>query len=219
MKYDVDVISNMLTKKDFQYKVIKMLVEMIEMRDKCTAGHSEAVTLYCIGFADYLGLSEHDKSVLKYSAILHDIGKVGIEDKILNKPGKLNDKEFSIMKSHSEKGFKIVQECNLFNEECNLIRHHHERIDGNGYPDRLKGEQLSTLTKILTICDSFDAMTSKRPYHNGLLCTDAIKELERNSGKQFDADLVQKFKGFILSSGVEDSIAIRNFSNVVTVNQ
>lgn len=140
-----------------------------------------------------MGLSDIDMGKLGLLSILHDIGKVGIPDSILLKPSKLNDEEWSIMKSHTEKGYRIAKSSPELEQIADLILYHHERWDGNGYPARLKGEEIPLLSRIITVVDSFDVMVNDRPYHKAMAVSDAIEELKRCSGTQFDPNIVEIF--------------------------
>lgn len=140
-----------------------------------------------------MGLSDIDMGKLGLLSILHDIGKVGIPDSILLKPGKLNDEEWIIMKSHTEKGYRIAKSSPELEQIAELILYHHERWDGNGYPAKLKGEEIPLLSRIITVVDSFDVMVNDRPYHKAMPVSAAIEELKRCSGTQFDPNIVDIF--------------------------
>ena len=175
------------------YNTMIALVRAMEARDPYTCGHSERVTLYVIKIAKKLNLTKDDMQLLQYAAKLHDIGKIAIPDFILKKPAALTPTERAEIEIHPIKGIEMI--INLkFLEKCfPLIRHHHERYDGTGYPDKLKGKRIPFLARILSIADSFDAMTSERPYRKSLAIEKAIEEIKRNSRTQFDPRLAKSF--------------------------
>lgn len=172
---------------------IAALASAIDARDPYTKWHSENVTRYSLAMADELGYTYSEKEILRRAALLHDIGKIGIRDNILLKPGKLNDDEFTEIKLHATKGEKIVQSLSFLREAAILIRHHHERYDGEGYPDGIKDEDIELGARIMTVADSFDAMTSDRPYRKALGLDEAIKELQKHQGTQFDPEVAKCF--------------------------
>ncbi|MCD6390160.1 MAG: HD domain-containing protein, partial [Desulfobulbaceae bacterium] len=132
--------------------------------------------------------------------VLHDIGKIGIPDKILGKPGRLSAEEYAVIKKHPEQGAKILRPMESDRRIASIskiIKHHHERYDGNGYPDGLKGKEIPYLSRIIAVADSYDAMTSDRPYRKGMDIVTAKEEIRKNSGSQFDPILAEKFIDFI----------------------
>lgn len=181
-KKHIDVISS-----------IKTLISVINAKDRYTYAHTERVVIYCELIANQLGLSENDKKILRYGAYLHDIGKIEISKDILCKRTKLTEDEWDILKKHPENGVEIVKTVAALKEVCPLILHHHERYDGKGYPSGLKEDDIPYLVRILSVADSFDAMTSNRPYSIRKNYEEAIKELERCSRTQFDPKIVQEF--------------------------
>src|SRR6056297_693494 len=172
---------------------IKALSNAIEAKDEYTRGHAERVTEYAVELAKQVGYSGEDIRTLKFAGILHDIGKIGVPAEILGKPAKLTDKEYDLMKRHPEIGESIVEGIDFLEPCLKIIRNHHERIDGKGYPDGLKGEQIPGIVKVLTVADAFDAMTSDRPYRKALSVSETVKRLKINKGKQFDSKLVGIF--------------------------
>jgi HD-GYP domain-containing protein (c-di-GMP phosphodiesterase class II) len=138
-------------------------------------------------------LKEKDIETLKISALLHDIGKIGTYDVVLDKPGKLTEAEFALIRMHPGKGEEILRPIKQFQHLLPIIRHHHERMDGRGYPDRLQGEEIPPLSRIITIADSYDSMTSDRPYRPAPPREYAISELQRCSGSQFEPQAVDAF--------------------------
>jgi putative nucleotidyltransferase with HDIG domain len=173
---------------------IKALANAIEVRDVYTRGHSERVTEYAVKIAEKLNVEKEEIEKIRYAALLHDIGKINIREDILNKPGKLTDEEFTIMKKHPVYGAKIMEPVEEFHDILPYVFHHHERIDKKGYPDGLGGEEIPLAARILAVADSFDAMTSNRPYRTAMSVKDAIQELDRNCGTQFEPRIVETFK-------------------------
>ncbi len=172
---------------------IKALANAIEARDRYTHGHSERVTEYSVRIATVLNLDKSEIEKIRYAALLHDIGKINIREDILNKPDRLTDEEFAIMREHPVYGAKIMEPVAEFKEMLPYVYHHHERFDGKGYPDGLAGEDIPLASRILAVADSFDAMTSDRPYRKAMSIEDAIEELRSNSGTQFDPCIVNAF--------------------------
>ena len=173
--------------------VLIALIKGLELKDKYTKGHSERVMEYSIALGEEIGLSTQDIKILQHGSILHDIGKIGIPDEILLKNGTLTQKEYEIIKTHPANGESFISSLEFLEETLPIIRHHHERIDGKGYPDNLIGDDIPLLARIAAIADAYDAMTSERPYRHALTKEEAIEELINNSGTQFDSYLVQKF--------------------------
>lgn len=173
---------------------MKSLVTSIEAKDPYTKEHSQRVTSYSVSMARCLGCSEEEVEELQFSGFIHDIGKIGIKDHILLKESRLTDEEYKEIQQHPVIGDNIVKPLGLMQSERDIIRHHHERFDGKGYPDQLKGEEIHYLARILTVADSFDAMTSTRPYRAAMSIEFALAEVIRNSGTQFDPEIVEALK-------------------------
>lgn len=174
-------------------KSLKAFISMINKKDKYTYGHTERVVIYSKWFAEFLGLSEEEKIDIKLAAYLHDIGKVELPEELLNKRTKLTDDEFSKIKEHPVVSAELIESMKPFERLTPVVKYHHERYDGRGYPDKLEGEKIPYLSRIITIADSFDAMTSHRPYNFRKSRDEAIEELRNNAGTQFDPALVEKF--------------------------
>jgi len=173
------------------------LVSTVEARDSYTYGHSRKVNNYAVALAEAIGLSPDDVSKVSSAALLHDIGKIGIPDKVLNKKGKLSREDWEAIKSHPRLGANIVGNVPNLVPCVSIILYHHERWDGSGYPEGLKGEQIPIEARILAIADSFEAMNSARPYRPALSLEEVLKELRQGAGGQFDPKLVEVFIGII----------------------
>jgi HD-GYP domain-containing protein (c-di-GMP phosphodiesterase class II) len=176
---------------------IKALANAIDARDPYTRGHSERVTEYSVAMAEAMKLDREEIDRIRYAALLHDIGKINIPDHILNKPGKLTDEEFGLMKKHPVFGAQIMGPVKAFQKILPYMFHHHERFSARGYPYGIEGEEIPLPARIIAVADSFDAMTSDRPYRKALTLEAAIKELKDNSGTQFDPDVVKIFINLI----------------------
>ncbi len=180
--------------------VIYALVSAVEAKDSYTSGHSKKVNTYAVALAGAIGLSPDEVSKVSTAALLHDIGKIGIPDKVLNKKGKLSGEDWEAIKAHPRLGANIVGTMPHLVPYVNSILHHHERWDGGGYPEGLKGEEIPIEARILAIVDSFEAMTSVRPYRPALSLEQVVKELRQGAGLQFDPKLVEVFIGIIEAS-------------------
>lgn len=174
-------------------EVIKVLNTVIKIKDEYTSRHNIRVKNYAVKLAKAYGLSKKEIELIKISALLHDIGKIGIPESILNKKERLTDEEFKIIKKHPIYGWKILKNVNSMTHIASIIRQHHERHDGEGYPDNIKGKNILLESSILSIADSYDAMISRRPYKKPMTQKEAIDELKNNKRKQFDPELVDIF--------------------------
>ena len=172
---------------------VSVLVNVIDAKSQWTKGHSERVTEYALEIGREMGLAEDELERLRLAGILHDIGKVGTYDIVLDKPGKLTDEEMRLVKRHPLKGAKILQPIKLLKDIIPAVRGHHERFDGGGYPDGLSGHDISLFARILSVGDSFDSMTADRPYRPSPGMDYAVEELKRCSGTQFDPAIVEAF--------------------------
>jgi energy-coupling factor transport system substrate-specific component len=175
------------------FETVMAFSEALEARDQYTAGHSRRVMEYSKSIGQRMKLAEQNIEQLKKSALLHDIGKIGIPDIVLHKQTKLSDEEYDIIKSHSEIGATILKYIKSFKNLVPAVYHHHERFDGKGYPHGIKGEAIPLHARIIAIADSFDAMTSNRAYRNALSFKTALSELERGRGVQLDPDITDIF--------------------------
>jgi putative nucleotidyltransferase with HDIG domain len=169
----------------------------VDARDHYTYGHSRRVNTYAVALAEAIGLSPDEVSRVSTAALLHDIGKIGVPDKILNKKGKLDDEEWKAIKSHPRLGANIVGNVPSLASCMSGILYHHERWDGTGYPEGLRGEVIPLASRILAVADAFAAMTSPRPYREALEEDQVLAQLRREAGKQFDPTLVEAFIGLI----------------------
>jgi len=185
-------IAELLEKTHFE--TIMAFSEALEARDQYTAGHSRRVMEYSKSIGERMKLDRQDIEDLKRSALLHDIGKIGIPDMVLKKQEKLTDEEYKIIKSHPETGASILKYIKSFKDLVPAVYHHHERFDGEGYPDGVKGAAIPLHARIIAIADTFDAMTSSRSYRKkALSLRTALSELEQNKGIQFDPDIANIF--------------------------
>ncbi|MHC1745243.1 MAG: HD domain-containing phosphohydrolase [Syntrophobacteraceae bacterium] len=175
------------------YGILRSLVNALEAKDRYTGKHSERVTRYAYLIAQEMGCGIGQVEALRTVGHLHDIGKIGIADSILNKPTALTQEEYELVRKHPVIGESIVSELGLSPEERAIIRHHHECWDGSGYPDGLSGQEIPLLARIVMVADAFDAMTSKRAYRAAMSKSAALHELERNCGRQFDREVVSAF--------------------------
>lgn len=172
---------------------LSALTNAIDAKDSYTRGHSDRVTELSVKLAIEAGLPDTDVEKIRLGGMLHDIGKIGIPELVLNKPGRLDNDEFTIMKSHPTLGVSILGSVEFLQNVVPIIKHHHERYDGKGYPDGLKGNDIPYLARIVSIVDTFDAMTTNRPYRKALTTEESLHEIERCKGTQFDPDLADLF--------------------------
>ncbi len=179
--------------KDAFYGTAEALAETIEIRDPYTGGHTKRVMNYCMMIGKSVGLSSKELENLRLAAILHDVGKIGVRDDVLLKEGRLNHEEIEKMVMHSTYGAEILSHIKQLKDVIPGVRGHHERIDGRGYPDNLKGNDIPVIAKIIAVADTFDAMTSDRPYRKAMGSEAAFDELRKNSGIQFDNEVVDTF--------------------------
>ncbi|MCM8807428.1 MAG: HD-GYP domain-containing protein [Candidatus Omnitrophica bacterium] len=171
--------------------IIKMIIKALEEKDLYLKGHSEKVKKYALLIGKKIGLDEFQLEQLSDLTTLHDTGKLLIDEKILNKPGTLDNKEWEIIKKHPETGAKIVSQIRRFKNGISIIKHHHERVNGKGYPNGINGSKIPLLAKIVSVADAIDAMLSPRPYRKPLSIEEVKQELIKNSGTQFDPQIVK----------------------------
>jgi len=169
------------------------LISLIDLRDRYTGGHSFRVAAYCRQIAMHLGLPHEETEEVVLAASLHDIGKIGVPDRVLLKEGSLSDEEFGWIKMHPEWGWSAVRNVNDFRRASLVVLHHHERMDGHGYPGKLRDTEIPLGSRIIAVADSFDALTTDRPYRKGRTDAEAAAEIVRHQGVQFDEMVVKAF--------------------------
>ena len=172
---------------------VKAMVNTLDAKSPWTKGHSERVASYAEQIAKEMGLEDEKILLLRLASLLHDIGKIGTYDYLLDKPETLTEEEFNAVKKHPAQGATILKEVKQLKDIIPLIRYHHERIDGKGYPEGLKGEEIPLCARILHVADSFDSMTADRPYRPSPGKEYAISELKRCNGTRFDPQVVEAF--------------------------
>jgi len=185
---------------------VRALAEAVDAKDQYTRGHSTRVAAYAVAIARELGLSDEEIEGIETAAYLHDVGKIGISDRILLKPGKLTLQEMEAVRNHPKIGAKILSPINFPWEIVPIIFQHHERYSGGGYPNKLSYEEIHIGARILVVADSYEAMTSERPYRSALSQQTAIEELKKCSGTQFDPVIVEAFLK-ILERGFDEELA------------
>ena len=188
---------------------IETLRYTVEAKDTYTRGHSDRVSEYSHLIGKHLNLSEDDLKKLKLGGLFHDVGKIGVPDSILLKTEKLTDDEYSEIKNHPSIGSHILSNATMFKEIIPIVKHHHERYDGHGYPSKLAGEDIPYLARIAAVADTFDAMTSKRAYRDPLPLDIVKAEFEKNKGTQFDPQIADVFLG-ILNNNYDEIEKIQN---------
>jgi len=187
VKEQTDVINSMYVRS------IDAMIKALEAKDFYTRGHSQRVTLYSVAIGEGLGMAGQEIEDLYRASVLHDLGKIGVREVVLNKPGRLTEEEFTEIVRHPETAVRILEPIPFFHPLLPAIMHHHERFNGKGYPSGLAGKDIPVASRIMTIADTFDAMTSTRAYRKALPVSDAIAEIRRCAGTQFDPDIVPVF--------------------------
>ena len=187
-----------LLRKQAEHKLLinemtSVFASCIDMKDAYTNGHSHRVAKYTAMLAERLGKSKEEREDMYNIALLHDIGKIAIPDSILNKPDKLTDEEYAIMKTHSERGYEILKEITIAPNLAIGAGYHHERLDGRGYPRGISGNEIPEIAQIIAVADTFDAMYSTRPYRKRLPLDTVAAEIQRIAGTQLNADVVAAF--------------------------
>lgn len=172
---------------------IEALRQVVDAKDEYTRGHSDRVSYYCVKIGKELGLNDEEIETIRVAGLFHDVGKMGITDDILFKREKLDYREYEEIKKHPLKGARILSVISMFKDVVPIVKCHHERIDGKGYPEGLKGDQIPYLARIVSVADAFDAMMSDRHYRSKLDLKSAINQLIEGAGTQFDAEVVHKF--------------------------
>lgn len=192
------------TNKKTYFETIKALAKAIDAKDHYTNGHCHRVMEYSVAIAKEMGYLDCQLEDLKYGALLHDIGKIGIPEGILNKKGKLTDEEFKIIKNHTSIGYNIIKEIDFLSKAKEIVYEHHEKVDGRGYPNGLKGNESNIFSRIVCAADSYDAMTSNRAYRKSMSIEQAISELEKGRGTQFDSKVVDAFINLIKTGKINN---------------
>ena len=205
-------IKRLVEERDSAEAVVFAMARAVEAKSAFTAGHAERVTRYCLRLADRLVIGPDDRELLRKGALLHDIGKISIPDAILDKPGRLIPEEFDVIKTHPVQGAHIVAPLASVRDTVPLIRWHHERPDGKGYPDGLGGSDIPLLVRILSVCDVYDSLASDRPYRSSMpdgACRDILRDLGDKGG--LDPGLVKEFFAALgperIPGGLEASMA------------
>ena len=183
--------------RNLYISTIQALNKTMEAKDPYTSGHANRVEEFAVGLAEVHGLPFNTVQDIKTAAILHDIGKLGIDDSILNKASKLTQEEYAIIMKHPSIGAEIISNVDFLKKVTKMVKYHHERYDGGGYPEGLVGEDIPIEACILSIADSYDAMTSDRPYRKALTKEEALKEIQKNAGTQFHPVLAEQFVAFM----------------------
>lgn len=205
-------------RRDADYdETLSILAQLLEAKDNYTAAHSEGVRVLASRLAQAMGLPPREIFDISIAASLHDIGKVRIPYGIINKPGKLNDEEFALIKTHPAVSFDMISDLSGFENIKNIVRQHHERVDGRGYPDGLTGDKISLGAKITAVADTYDAITTTRSYRQGLSHEYAMEEIARAAGTQLDAEVVKAF--LAMDFGGEDAATLRPLDEECTVER
>jgi len=189
--------------RNAHFDTVRALTSAIDASDPFTRGHSERVTAYSVAIARKLGLAERRVVAIEYASLLHDMGKIAVQHDILLKPGKLSDEEWTLMRMHPETGARIVGDLHFLRGAREVVLYHHERYDGQGYPDKLKGTEIPIEARIVKVADAFDAMLSDRPYRKGLSVDEAVAELEAGRSTEFDPKVVDAFLQLVRQGDVD----------------
>lgn len=176
---------------DIYHDIIKSMVAALEAKDFYTSGHSTRVAQMAYNLGEFLGMTEKELKLIHIAGDLHDIGKIGIPDSVLNKPGNLEVDEWELMKKHCDIGYNILSKASTFKEISEIILYHHERWDGKGYPKGLRKEEIPFPSRILAVCDSVDAMKSDRPYRKSISDEICRHEISKNQGVMYDSEIAE----------------------------
>jgi HD-GYP domain-containing protein (c-di-GMP phosphodiesterase class II) len=192
-RYINDLQRSVAENRELFLGTVKSLAAAIDGKDPYTRGHSERVSRFSVAIAERLGLSDEEVEKIRISAVLHDVGKIGIDDVVLKKPAALTDEEYEIMKTHPQKGYKIMSQIPGIKEFLPGMYMHHEMVNGQGYPQGLKGDEIPLMARIVSVADTFDAMTTDRPYQKAMEFNAAVERLKTFVGTRYDARVVQAF--------------------------
>lgn len=195
LKKENDKLINDL--KELFSGTINAIIEALDAKDSFTLGRSRRVTFFALKMVKYFNLPTEEMGKLELAGLLHDIGMIGVSEDILNKTERLTEEEFESIKKHVTHGVKILEDIKQLKEVVEIIKYHHERFDGAGYPEGLKGEEIPFNSRIIAVADAYDSMVSQRSYRQGLCHEDAMKKIEEQSGRQFDPKVVWAFKAMI----------------------
>ena len=180
-----------LDSRKHQYHIVQALTAALEAKDTYTEGHSQRVGIYAERIAQEMHLKSRDLALLKSAAVFHDIGKIGVPDSILQKPGPLTPEERAVIQRHPEQGVRILRNLDGYDQIVPLVLHHHEFYDGRGYPEHTKGDEIPLIVYILGVADAYDAITSDRPYRRGRTPQDAARILREEAGRQFHPQVAE----------------------------
>ena len=178
---------------EVQNDTVRSLVRALETHGPGEGAHADRVAVYATATADRLGLHEEDLINLRWAATLHDVGKIALDPVLLKKMGKLTDGEMSELRSHAELAMRIIEEFSWLKPVVPMVKHHHERFDGSGYPDGLAGEDIPIGARIIAVAETFDVLTQETPWRSPMTVAEAIEEINRCSGAQFDPEVVGAF--------------------------
>lgn len=192
--------------KDSYFQTVRSLAQALDAKDPYTRGHSDRVAEYTVMIAEEMGIPMENLELLRVAGILHDVGKIGVPESVLLKPGRLTEEEFRQIQKHAEQGDIIVSPIRFLEPVRGAVRSHHERYAGGGYPDNLVGEQIPIYARIMAVADAFDAMTTSRSYRKGLPLEEALKRLEEGVGTQFDPAVVEAFKALVAKGKIQPLI-------------
>ena len=197
-KNQAETIRSLNTKlSSSYYETIDTLRKAVDKKDPYTRGHSDRVAYISAMIAEVMGFSEDEVEKIRLGGQFHDIGKIGIKDNIITKPARLTDEEYEDIKKHPVIGYELLEKNNIFKDILPAVRHHHEKFDGSGYPDGLKGNQIPIMARIVCVADSFDAMMSKRSYRDKMDLDYTMDQIEKCSGSQFDPQIARAFKSLM----------------------
>jgi ribonuclease P protein subunit RPR2 len=199
---DLDLPAALEHIREMHLAMMKSLARVVEAKDECTRGHLDRAQSYGLALATRVAPDLARRPATAFGFFLHDLGKVGIPERVLCKPGPLTLDEWGVMRAHPMIGAQILEPFRFLAEAVAVVRHHHERFDGSGYPYGLAGDDIPLAARIFSVADSFDAMTSDRPYRKAMPVTEALEEIQRGAGTQFDPEVTEAFLDLIREGGV-----------------